>query len=207
MRQKKKKQQLNIKKPLILVLGISAILAVTFFIINIYFANKIWYQDFDNDGFGNEKVFIYQRFKPDGYISNKEDSDDKDACLPINGKQCKTDKQTKKNDPKRIIKKLVVAENNRDTNSFKQIYRESNLTYFSKKDITINELISYYESIWRKLKKGENNLISISKIRKDRYEYITQFTWESRSGKTGMSTDTILVRFDADKISALTYRK
>ena len=206
-RKLKKNKRKSYKKAIVLILGIGSLLIILLFILNLILVEQSWYQDLDKDGFGNRQVHVQQRFKPDGYVSNKEDNDDKNACQPINGKQCQQKNPVKKTaNRKDIIKKLLNAENSRDTTSLKEIYRKNNITYFTKNNVTLDELIRHYKSIWKKLELGKNKLISTAKIQEDRYEYITQFTWESKSGKSGVSTDTILVQFDVEKISSVIYR-
>ena len=203
----KKKQLSDFKKSVILLLGIGAVLVVLFFSVDLFAAKQIWYQDLDKDGFGNGRISIQERFKPNGYVSNKEDTNDSDPCVPLKGKRCQQNKPPKSTDNKKaIIKKLITAENNRDTTSLKKIYRLNNITYFNNRNISLNELLKYYLSIWRKTKKGENQIVSISKVQEDQYEYITQFSWESMSGKTGESVDTISVLFEELRISSVMYR-
>jgi hypothetical protein len=50
------------------------------------FPNQIWYQDYDNDGYGNFEISVQSCFQPDGYVTDKNDCDDNDGQrYPKNG--------------------------------------------------------------------------------------------------------------------------
>lgn len=193
-------QPRNFKKQVILFFGICSVLIVLLFVLNQTFAITSWYEDLDKDGFGNKEESIRARFKPDGFVYNNEDTDDQDPCIPNRSQECETVEQKQVDNREEVIKKLINAENKRDINSLKQIFRSHTITYFSQSNISIDELLGFYTKIWDRTRTAENKVRSISKIRNDRYEYITEFKWVSNSGKTGVSIDTIIVQFDSEEI-------
>jgi len=61
------------KRNLILILiGLIACILLYFIFSNI-FLNKIWYKDFDKDGFGDPTIFVEKNIQPIGYVNNGDD--------------------------------------------------------------------------------------------------------------------------------------
>ena len=76
------------KRNLILILiGLIACILLYFIFSNI-FLNKIWYKDFDKDGFGDPTIFVEKNIQPIGYVNNGDDMNDHDECVPKPTKNC-----------------------------------------------------------------------------------------------------------------------